>query len=115
MITLDAQGDALDANGDLTISGGTVVAWGPQNDDNGTIDVDGTFTLTGGTLLAAGSAGMAMAPSAGDLGWLSANVSAAAGSTVVVRDSAGAEITTFQREEGLCQSALRCCECPHGC
>lgn len=100
-ITLDAQGDALDANGDLTISGGTVVAWGPQNDDNGTIDVDGTFTLTGGTLLAAGSAGMAMAPSAGDLGWLSANVSAATGSTVVVRDSAGAEITTFNAKKAF--------------
>ena len=100
-ITLDAEGDALDANGDLTISGGTVVAWGPQNDGNGTVDVDGSFTVTGGTLLAAGSAGMAMFPTSSEIGWLSANVAASAGSTVAVRDTAGGEITTFTAKKAF--------------
>ena len=52
-------GDGFDSNGDLTISGGTVVVWTASAADNQPLDADGTITITGGTVLAAGgSSGM---------------------------------------------------------
>lgn len=62
-VTVNADGDGLDSNGNATISGGTVVINGPTNDGNGALDVNGELTMTGGTLAAAGSAGMAVTPS----------------------------------------------------
>lgn len=54
-------GDGFDSNGDLTITGGTVVVWTASAADNQPLDADGTITVTGGTVLAAGgSSGMGM-------------------------------------------------------
>jgi hypothetical protein len=61
-LVIDADGDGLDANGFLTMTGGTAVVNGPTNAGNGALDVDGTFEVSGGTLLAAGSSSMAMTP-----------------------------------------------------
>lgn len=57
--TVNADGDALDSNGSLTVTGGTTTVYGPTNDGNGAIDANGTRTISGGTLLAGGSSGMA--------------------------------------------------------
>lgn len=95
-VLVDAEGDGIDANGAFTMTGGDVVVNGPAGDGNGAFDVDGAFEASGGTLLGVGSAGMAVAPSADSAqGWLSASVSAAAGSSVVVTDASGAEIAAF--------------------
>lgn len=60
-----SSGDGFDSNGDLTISGGTVVVWTANTADNQPLDADGTITVSGGTILAAGgSAGMGMTVSA---------------------------------------------------
>jgi hypothetical protein len=62
-VVLDASaGDGLDANGSITMTGGTVIVNGAPVNMESAIDYDATFTLTGGTLIAAGSAGMAQAP-----------------------------------------------------
>lgn len=45
---VNAQGDGLDSNGDLTISGGEVYVDGPTNGGNGALDYDGNGTITGG-------------------------------------------------------------------
>lgn len=62
--TIDAYtsgGDGFDSNGDLTITGGTVVVWTANTADNEPLDADGTITVSGGTVLAAGgSSGMGM-------------------------------------------------------
>ena len=62
--TIDAygsSGDGFDSNGDLTITGGTAVVWTANTADNEPLDADGTITVTGGTVLAAGgSSGMGM-------------------------------------------------------
>lgn len=50
-------GDGFDSNGDLTISGGTVVVWSANTADNQPLDADGTITISGGTVLAAGGSG----------------------------------------------------------
>jgi len=63
-VTVDAAGDGIDANGDVEISGGTTVVYGPVSGGNGALDYDGTFSITGGILAASGSSGMAQPPSA---------------------------------------------------
>ena len=51
---VSAHDDAINSSGDLTISGGTVVAVGTNNDG---IDANGDMYLTGGTLIAMGAGG----------------------------------------------------------
>lgn len=58
-LTVDAEGDGLDSNGSMTISGGTVYVSGSENGANSAIDYNGDGVITGGTIIAAGSAGMA--------------------------------------------------------
>lgn len=63
-LTIDAYssaGDGFDSNGDLTITGDTVIVWTANTADNEPLDADGTITVSGGTVLAAGgSSGMGM-------------------------------------------------------
>lgn len=61
-LTVDAGGDGLDSNGQLTVSGGTVLVAGPVNSGNGPLDFGSGCSITGGTLIASGSAGMDEAP-----------------------------------------------------
>lgn len=58
-LTVNASGDGIDSNGDLTITGGEVYVSGPTSDGDGALDYAGTGTITGGTIVAAGSSGMA--------------------------------------------------------
>ena len=62
--TIDAcssAGDGFDSNGELTITGDTVIVWTANTADNEPPDADGTITVSGGTVLAAGgSSGMDM-------------------------------------------------------
>lgn len=52
MLTIDAEGDGIDSNGDLTITGGSTYVFGPENSGNGALDHGGTATISGGTLVA---------------------------------------------------------------
>lgn len=47
-------GDGFDSNGTMTISGGDIEVWTANAADNQPLDADGGITLTGGTVLAAG-------------------------------------------------------------
>lgn len=62
IVYVDAGGDGLDSNGDMTISGGTVIINGPENSGNGALDGNNEIIVNGGLLIAAGSSGMAEAP-----------------------------------------------------
>ncbi|MCD7954536.1 MAG: carbohydrate-binding domain-containing protein [Lachnospiraceae bacterium] len=93
---INAQGDGLDSNGDLTIEGGTVVVDGPSDSMNGAIDSGsengGVCTISGGTVLAIGSSGMAETFSGSSEQYsfmltLSANYTA--GSTITISDADG--------------------------
>lgn len=53
-------GDGFDSNGMMTISGGDIEVWTANAADNQPLDADGGITVTGGTVLAAGSSGMGM-------------------------------------------------------
>lgn len=60
-LAVNAQGDGLDANGSVNMTGGVVIVNGPTSSGNGALD-HLSFQITGGILIAAGSAGMAQAP-----------------------------------------------------
>lgn len=92
------EGDGFDSNGDLNISGGTVVVWTANRADNQPLDADGTLSVTGGTVLAAGgSNGMGISISAeqafvtfgssGGMGGASTLVSK--GDLISVKDASG--------------------------
>lgn len=61
-LVVNASGDGLDSNGNLSVNGGTVLVNGPTSGGDGALDYDGTCEITGGILIAAGSAAMAQAP-----------------------------------------------------
>lgn len=64
-LCVQAAGDGLDSNGDIVMTGGTVLVFGPTDQGNGAIDSgDGGYrmTISGGILLAVGSNGMAESP-----------------------------------------------------
>ena len=50
--------DGIDANGDITISGGQIVVFAASSGSDQPIDQDGLLTISGGTVLAAGSSSM---------------------------------------------------------
>ena len=101
-LVVSAGGDGVDSNGDLTISGGTVIVNGPTNDGNGTLDYAGNCEISGGILVAAGSAGMAQTPGTGSAqSSLAVTYSAeqSAGTAVTLTDAQGQPILTFVPEK----------------
>jgi hypothetical protein len=95
---IDADGDGIDANASITMTGGNVLVCGPTNNGNGAIDYAGSFKLTGGTLIAAGSSGMAQAPdtsSTQNTVMINSETSHAAGTIVEISDDDGKSILTF--------------------
>ncbi len=59
-IRINADGDGIDTNGSLFVSGGNTCINGSENDRNTAVDYALSFEVTGGTIVAFGSAGMAM-------------------------------------------------------
>lgn len=84
-LTIDAQGDGLDSNGSLEISGGTIIVNGPTNAGNGALDANGEITVTGGTLLALDAGGMSETPSTDSAqAWVAAAASGDEGATIEI-------------------------------
>ena len=65
---INAEGDGLDSNGDLNVSGGYTVVYGSTTGGNGALDIgDGnySFNYTGGTLIAFDIGDMVVTPTSG--------------------------------------------------
>ena len=101
-ITVSAEGDGIDSNGCIHMTGGKLTVYGPAGGGNGVIDFDDTFTMDGGTLIAVGSAEMPQTPSEKSkqqvLIW-SENTALKANQQVVVLDSEGKEILSFETKK----------------
>ena len=93
VLTVKAGGDGIDSNGNLIISGGTVVVDGPSDGGNAPIDYDGKGVISGGTVFVSGDSGMFQ--SLNDSGSTQNSIvyylseTQAAGTKVVVADSKG--------------------------
>ena len=97
-LVVNANGDGLDANGNMTMTGGTVLVNGPTNGGNGALDYDGEFNMTGGTLIAAGSLGMVQTPSSSStLNTINVSLTSQEANTLVRLESeSGEDIITFK-------------------
>lgn len=67
-VIIASQGDGVDSNGNVTMSGGKMIVYGPTNGGNGALDYGGSFTVSGGTLLAVGASGMAQSVTGNGVG-----------------------------------------------
>ena len=86
---VNAAGDGLDSNGNLSIGGGTTVVSGPEDGGNGALDYSLEGTYEGGTALAVGSSGMAQGFSGASGAWAAADVVGGAGDAVSLVDAEG--------------------------
>lgn len=104
---INAGGDGIDSNGNIVMTGGTVLVYGPTDNGNGAIDYgDGNYSMTisGGTLLAVGSSGMAESPeNAGQAVlaayWRSSGLSA--GDTIGIVDESGKVLAAFELPKSI--------------
>lgn len=94
---IDADGDGIDVNGTVAMTGGSLTINGPTATTNGAIDYDIDFQITGGVLLACGSADMAEAPSASSPqhSLLFRFDTVGAGTLLSVKASDGTQLVTF--------------------
>ncbi len=95
-VYVNAGGDGLDSNGDLTISGGYITVDGPTNSGNGALDSNSSLTCTGGTLIAAGASGMAEYPTGSqETIVLTTTETQTADTEVEILDASGNTILTY--------------------
>lgn len=99
--TLAEQGDGIDANGHVEMTGGMVVVSGPTDTRNSAIDYSGgTFVLTGGTFIGTNvdgrnSEGVGTGSSQASL-YVIAPATLAAGTVVQIDNAEGESVVTFE-------------------
>ena len=110
LLQVNAEGDGLDANGNIEISGGTVIVDGPTRGGNGVLDFDGECLVTGGSLIAVGSSDMAQTPSQNSTQntLVYTSFSEEGGSLFNIQSSDGTELITYRAAKGyswICYSS----------
>lgn len=101
-ININADGDGIDSNGYLGITGGNVYVLGPSNNGNGALDYGIYAAITGGEIVAVGGSGMAQG-----FGDESTQCSALvnfdewidAGETITLTDSDGNKILSYKADK----------------
>lgn len=94
-ITVNADGDGLDSNGNLRVEGGDITVNGPSNGGNGALDIGtengGEGVIAGGTLIALGTSSMAenFGSTSTQCAFLVTMNSFGAGETITITDSQG--------------------------
>ena len=92
-LTVDAEGDGIDSNGTVSISGGSLVVNGSVQGGNGPLDASGDITITGGTVWALGTSDMLQGFAQGSTqASITANIAGTAGQTLIILDAKGKEV-----------------------
>lgn len=92
-LTIDAEGDGIDSNGTVSISGGSLVVNGSVQGGNGPLDAAGDITITGGTVWALGPSDMLQGFAQGSTqASITANIAGTAGQTLIILDANGKEV-----------------------
>ena len=98
-IIVNAQGDGVDSNGNIVMTGGFCIVYGPTSGGNGAVDSgDGNYgaKVNGGVFLAVGSAGMAETVESDSQGVLAFNCgNVSANSLMTITDKDGNIILSF--------------------
>ena len=95
------NGDAIDSNGNVLITGGTVVVNGPASGIEEAADVNGSFNMNGGFFIGAGTNSnmnktMSATSSQHNIYVISSRSSLSAGTIFHIQDGTGADIVTFK-------------------
>ena len=111
-LTVSADGDGLDSNGGLLVTGGTTIVYGPTSDGDSALDYDGSAIATGGTL-AIGSAGMTESFSEDStqpvITYYCTETQSAA-TTITLTDSDGSALFTIAPEKAYASIVFTCSE-----
>jgi len=97
-IFMYAQGDGLDANGYIEITGGETIVTGPTQGDTAILDYDTTATINGGTFIGVGSTMMAQTFSDGSQGTMAVQASGNGGTNICIKDTNENEIISYTPE-----------------
>ncbi len=98
-VNIVANGDGIDSNGALYITGGETYVSGPENSGNGALDYTTNASITGGSIIAAGASGMAMNfDNSSTQASMLVNIgeSLAGGSKIILQDKDGNVIAQYQ-------------------
>lgn len=112
-LTVSADGDGLDSNGGLLVTGGTTIVYGPTSDGDSALDYDGSAIVTGGTLAAIGSAGMTESfdeASTQPVITYYCTETQSADTTITLTDSDGSALFTVTPEKAYASIVLTCPE-----
>ena len=108
-LTINAEGDGIDSNGDLLISAGEVYVEGSTGDGDGALDYAGTGQISGGSIVALGSTGMAQSLEPTDnQGVMLVTLSGEAGSTVTLSDASGTELASYTATKSYACAVVSC-------
>ena len=110
VLTVNAEGDGLDSNGLLSVSGGEIYVSGPTRGGNGALDYGTEGSITGGTVIAVGSADMAenFGPSSSQGSILLAVGNQAAGTAVSIADENGRILASCSPEKSYQSVVISC-------
>ncbi|MDE7203677.1 MAG: carbohydrate-binding domain-containing protein [Lachnospiraceae bacterium] len=117
VVRINAEGDGVDSNGYLTVSGGELYVTGPSNGGNGALDYGIDAAINGGIVVAAGQSGMAQNfGSESTQGTILVNTQQqnAAGSDIVLLDSEGSELIAWTAEKAYNSVVVSCPEIRSG-
>lgn len=107
---MNASGDGIDSNGDLTVSGGKTYLSGPVNSGNDILDYNGSAVVTGGIFAASGSSGMAQNFDSSSMqGVMMMNVGEQEeGSELALLDSSGTKLISWTAEKAYSSMIVSC-------
>ncbi len=100
-LTISAEGDGIDSNGYLTVTGGTIYVYGPTNSSNGSLDYGISAEITGGVFVALGASGMAENFTSATQGAIMVAASGAEGSVEQLLSSDGTELLSVTAEKSF--------------
>lgn len=112
-LTVSADGDGLDSNGGLLVTGGTTIVYGPTSDGDSALDYDGSAIVSGGILAAIGSAGMVESfdeASTQPVITYYCTETQSADTTITLTDSDGSALFTVTPEKAYASIVLTCSE-----
>lgn len=98
-ININADGDGIDSNGCIGITGGSVYVLGPSDNGNGAMDYGICAAITGGEIIAVGGSGMAQGfgdESTQGSALVNFDEWVDAGETITLTDSDGKEVLSYK-------------------
>lgn len=110
-IFVNAEGDGVDSNGAIYMTGGSLTIFGPTTDANSALDADGGIFVNGGCLFAVGPLGMSEVPSSNskqNVLFYAQNQKINASTIISLQDENGQEILTLTTKKDIQSIIISC-------